>query len=227
MKLLLVEDTPALAEVMALGLRSAGFAVDCAGSAEEADQFLSVATPDVIVLDLGLPDRDGTDLLRDWRSRAILIPVLVMTARGGLNDKVEGLDRGADDYVVKPVAPAEVAARCRALLRRQVASHGGLLTAGNVMFDAASRLLTVGERRVSLPRRETNLLEILLRQYGNVVTRRQIEASIYELSDAPGPNALEASVSRLRKALRDSGATLELHTVRGVGYMLDGRDPDH
>ena len=226
MKLLLVEDTAALADLTRDALAQEGLAVDVARTAAEALATLDVARPDVVVLDLGLPDGDGLDLLARIRRSGCGPPVLVVTARGGLNDRVEGLDGGADDYMVKPAAPAEIAARCRALLRRPGGLLGRRLVAGRLAFDTASRTACVGERRVAIQRRETDVLELLLRRAGLVVARRAMEDAIYALDEAPGPNALEAAVSRLRKALREADAGVVIHTVRGVGYLLaEGEEP--
>jgi DNA-binding response OmpR family regulator len=220
MRLLLIEDVPALADLTRHALEGEGFRVDLARRLATARDALAVAPPDVVVLDLGLPDGDGRDFLVELRRAGHRMPVLVVTARGGLNDKVEGLDDGADDYVVKPVAPAEIAARCRALLRRPDALLGRMLVLGNLGFEPATRNAFVDAARLALPRRETDLLEVLMRRAGQVVPRRAIEDAIYTVDDAPGPNALEACVSRLRRLLRAGGARADIHTVRGIGYML-------
>jgi len=226
MKLLLVEDVLDLAELTRSALVREGFAVDVATNAADAMAILGVAPPDVIILDLGLPDLDGAELLRSLRRRGSAIPILVVTARGGLNDKVEGLDGGADDYLVKPVAPAELAARCRALLRRPQEVIAVQLQVGNVTFDPRLRKLKVGDNELTLARREAAVLESLVRQSGRVVLRSAIENSVYALEDSPGPNALEATISRLRKALQSFGANAEIHTIRGIGYLLrDGLQP--
>lgn len=220
MRLLLVEDVPALASLTAKVLQASGFAVDVASSAADARSHLIAAPPDVVVLDLGLPDANGLDVLAAWRAAGVQTPVLVVTARAGLNDRIDGLDGGADDWLVKPAAPAEIAARCRALLRRPGRLLGARLTAGDLVFDTASRTAEAGGRRVALQRRDGDVLEVLMRRIGSVVNRRVIEDAVYALLEAPGPNALEAAVSRLRRALRDAGAAVEIHTIRGVGYML-------
>ncbi|MCZ8187624.1 MAG: response regulator transcription factor [Beijerinckiaceae bacterium] len=220
MKLLLIEDVPPLAELTREALETEGFTVDHAANVESARAILSVAPPDVIVLDLGLPDGDGLDLLHGLRNAGKAIPVLVVTARAGLNDRIDGLDRGADDYMVKPAAPAEIAARCRALLRRPGGLLGRKLQLGNLAFDTASRSVTAAGRPLVLARREIDVLEVLLRKLGQSVPRRVIEDAIYTLDEAPGPNALEASVSRLRRQLADAGANVEIHTIRGIGYLI-------
>ncbi len=221
MKLLLIEDTPALADLTRDALSRAGFSVDLAASLSEAELIVAAAPPDVIVLDLGLPDGDGRDLLKRLRRGGSGVPVLVVTARGGLNDRIEGLDGGADDYMVKPAAPAEIAARCRALLRRPGAVLGETLQFGALRLDVASRQASIDGAAIQLARRDLAVLEVLMRRAGAVVPRAAIEAAVYSLDEAPGPNALEACVSRIRRALDGAGAGVAIHTVRGVGYLLD------
>ena len=220
MKLLLVEDVPPLAELTRDALQLEGFSVEVAATVEQARAVLAVSLPDVIVLDLGLPDGDGLDLLHGLRSARGSVPVLVVTARAGLNDRINGLDRGADDYIVKPAAPAEIAARCRALLRRPGGLLGRTLQLGALTFDTTSRSVAVAGRTVTLARREIDVLEVLMRKLGQTVPRRAIEDAIYSLEDPPGPNALEASISRLRRQLGEAGADVEIHTIRGIGYLI-------
>ncbi|WP_158043531.1 response regulator [Skermanella pratensis] len=220
MRLLLVEDNERLAGLMAGGLGRAGFAVDAFGSLEEADAAAAAADYDLIVLDLGLPDGDGLAWLKGFRARRRGTPVLVATARGGLGDRVSGLDTGADDYLVKPFEMDELLARCRALLRRPGSCLATVLTAGNVAFDTVSRRISVGGQVIDAPRRELDLIEILLRRAGQVVTRPVLEESLYGFNDEVTPNALEAHVSRLRRRLAEAGADAAIHTVRGVGYLL-------
>jgi DNA-binding response OmpR family regulator len=220
MKLLLIEDVPPLAQLTREALETEGFTVDHAASVESARAILCVAPPDVIVLDLGLPDGDGLALFHGLRNEGNATPVLVVTARAGLNDRIDGLDQGADDYIVKPAAPAEIAARCRALLRRPGGLLGRRLQLGNLALDTASRSVTSAGRQVSLARREIDVLEVLLRKLGQSVPRRVIEDAIYTLDETPGPNALEASVSRLRRQLAEANANVEIHTIRGIGYLI-------
>lgn len=225
MKLLLIEDVPPLAALTREALQGEGFTVDLAASVEEAVETLAVAPPDVIVLDLGLPDGDGLDLLHRLRADGSTVPVLVVTARAGLNDRIEGLDRGADDYIVKPAAPAEIAARCRALLRRPGGLLGRRIQLGTLTFDTASRSVFVAAQPVALARREVDVLEVLLRKQGQTVPRRIIEDAVYAMEEAPGPNALEASISRLRRQLGEAEANVEIHTIRGIGYLISEARP--
>lgn len=220
MKLLLIEDVAPLAELTRIALENEGFRVDVACSISAAEDMLAVASPDVIVLDLGLPDGDGLALLARLRAAGHATPILVVTARVGLNQRIAGLDKGADDYLGKPAAPAEIAARCRALLRRPGGLLGRELSCADLVLDTVGRVAMVGERPLPLARREIDVLEILLRRSGGVASRQMIEAAVYAMDEAFGPNALEASVSRLRKTFAESGAGVALHTIRGVGYML-------
>ncbi|MDR3510640.1 MAG: response regulator transcription factor [Caulobacteraceae bacterium] len=220
MRLLLVEDNRTLGELLATGLTKQGFAVDWRETLEEAAEARSLVPYDAILLDLGLPDGDGLELVRQVRRERDPTPILVLTARGELGDRVAGLDLGADDYLVKPFDVAELAARCRALLRRPGACLGVILESGNVALDTASRTVTVSGAPVATPPREVALIEQLLRRAGQVVPRSSLEDHLYAMDAEVTPNALEVAVSRLRKRLTTAGADLTLRTVHGVGYAL-------
>lgn len=196
-----------------------GFAVDRAADAVAARQFVAATAYDLVVLDIGLPGTSGLSLLREWR-RGSGPPVLLLTALGDVQDRVLGLDAGADDYVVKPVEISELLARCRAVLRRPGLRPGPTLVEGPLVLDPTSRNAELFGERLPLARREFCLLEQLLRKSGRVVPRNLLEQAIYSFDDEVGPNALEASVSRLRKVLEGAGAPLTVVTVRGVGWML-------
>jgi DNA-binding response OmpR family regulator len=159
------------------------------------------------------------------RRTGLRIPILVVTARGGLNDRIEGLDGGADDYVVKPVAPAEIAARCRALLRRPDTLLSSLLIAGDLVLDTVARTARAHGVPLMLGRRDLGVLELLMRRSGTVVTRALIEDAVYALDEMPSANALEAAISRIRKVLNGAHVRVVIHTVRGVGYLLDEDPP--
>jgi len=221
MRLLLVEDNARLAALMASGLTGAGFVVDTSATLADAKSALSVADYDLLLLDIGLPDREGTSLLRPLRAAGHHLPVLIVTARGGLQDRVAGLDLGADDYLVKPFEMAELLARCRALLRRPGQCLGVQLTAGDVLLDTVAHRVTVAGHEQDLGRREFALLELLLRRLGQVVPRQSVEQALYSFDQDISPNAIEAVVSRLRKRLVAAGTTVTIHTVRGVGYLLE------
>jgi DNA-binding response OmpR family regulator len=220
MRILVVEDEARITEILQEALSRAGFAVDLASRCAEAREALSLTAYDAAVLDLGLPDGDGRELLADLQSSRTKIPVLVLTARDTVEDRVSGLDAGADDYVVKPFATAEVIARVRALLRRPGGALGVTLQAGNVSFDTVARDVRVGTTALALPRREGAILEHLMRRLGRVVPKTVLEERLYSLDDELESNAIPVHVHHLRRKLEAAAATAEIHTVRGVGYLL-------
>ena len=220
MRLLLVEDTVRLATLIREGLDRQGFAVDWCETVDGAEHARKIVRYDLVLLDLGLPDGDGLDLIRSMRRSKDDTPILVLTARGGLDDRVRGLDAGADDYLVKPFQIPELAARCRALLRRPGASLGTTLEAGNLTLDTAERVVRVEDVRIDATPREVDLLESLLRRVGHVVAKPMLESALYSMDAMVTPNALEATVSRLRKRLSSAMANVQITTVHGVGYAL-------
>jgi DNA-binding response OmpR family regulator len=220
MRLLLVEDNDSLVGLVSKGLGNAGFEVDTAGSLAVSLEAIANGSYAAIVLDLGLPDGDGGAVLRRLRERGDSTPVLVLTARGTLQDRVAGLHDGADDYLVKPFALEELVARIHALLRRPGDFLGRLRRAGNVAFDVVARQVYVNEQPQMLSARETALLELLIGRVGRVVTKAYAEANLFGQSEEIRSNAIEVYVHRLRKQLADFGANVEIHTVRGVGYLL-------
>jgi DNA-binding response OmpR family regulator len=220
MRLLLVEDNARLASLIREGLDRQGFAVDWCETVDGAEHALKINDYDLMLLDLGLPDGEGLDLVRSLRRRGDMMPILVLTARGGLDDRVAGLDAGADDYLVKPFQIPELAARCRALLRRPGASLGTHLTAGNVTLETAERAVFVTGTRIEATPREVDLLECLLRRAGHVVAKPALEGALYSMDAEVTPNALEACISRLRKRLTAAEADVRIRTVHGVGYAL-------
>ena len=222
MRSLLVEDDPDLGEAVAANPARDGFAVDLVRDLASAEEALAASVHDVMILDLGLPDGDGTTLLRALRRRRSTLPVLILTVRDAVEDRVAGLEAGADDYLVKPFAHAELVARIRALLRRPGRDLGAAIEVGRLRFEPASGHLEVGGRTLVLPRRECMLLEVLLRRLGRVVTRRVLEEALWDQDEEIESNTLESHVSRLRRRLQDSGAGLQIRTIRGVGYMLEG-----
>ncbi|RAR61435.1 DNA-binding response OmpR family regulator [Onishia taeanensis] len=225
MKLLLVEDNQRLANLLADALRDEGFTVDRAETLSATTELCATQPYDLLLLDLGMPDGDGLDFIREHRQREDACPILVITAHGGLDDRVAGLDVGADDYMVKPVEVPELAARCRVLLRRSVPGSPVTLSFANVSFEVSSREVSVDGEPVSLAPRELDLLERLMLRAGHVVPKARLEQVLYALSEEVSPNALEASVSRLRKRLRQTGADVVLHTAHGIGYALVAKTP--
>jgi len=220
MRLLLIEDNARLASLVREGLDQQGFAVDWCETVDAAEHALQINDYDLMLLDLGLPDGDGLDLVRSLRRRHDMMPILILTSRGGLDDRVAGLDAGADDYLVKPFQIRELAARCRALLRRPGASLGTRLTVGNVVLESAERVVAVADIRIDATPREVDLLECLLRRAGHVIGKPALENALYSMDAEVTPNALEATVSRLRKRLGAAGANVQIRTVHGVGYAL-------
>ncbi|CAA6604007.1 DNA-binding response regulator in two-component regulatory system with QseC [Rhodospirillaceae bacterium LM-1] len=220
MRILVVEDEPHLAELVRDHLSRVPFAVDLACCLDEGMSLLAANRYDAIVLDRGLPDGDGIELLRLLRVKGDATPVLAATARDQITDRIHGLDLGMDDYLVKPYDLGELTARLKALLRRAGQTLGGVQTAGNVTLDTVRGSAEVEGRPVALARRQLMLLETLMRSAGRVVSRQHIEDSLYGIDDLIDSNALEANISRLRKMLADQHASVTIHTVRGVGYML-------
>lgn len=220
MRILVVEDNERLAELVCKGLRNGGFAADSFGSLGDADAALSSVSYDAAILDLGLPDGDGMDLLKLARKRGQSLPVLLLTARDGVEDRVRGLNGGADDYLVKPFAMDELLARMRALLRRPCAALEVQLSCGRLRMDTTAREVLVDESVMSIPRREMELLEQLLRRAGRIVPKRALEEGLYGFDDDVSSNTLEVLLSRLRKRLTQAKAGVTIHTLRGVGYML-------
>ncbi|MGC8474797.1 MAG: response regulator transcription factor [Acetobacteraceae bacterium] len=226
MRLLLIEDNDRLSGLLGRLLLDAGFAVDTAATVADADAALAVMEYELILLDLGLPDGDGADILARLRRAGGQALVLVATARADLVDRVQTLNAGADDYLVKPFSPDELLARVRALLRRRGAAAVEVLSFANLVFDTRALRLTVGGAPVELPRREQGVLTALLRQPGKVLRREALERAIYSFDDADvTPNAIEAAVSRLRRRLEAAGAAATITAMRGVGYLLSPRPP--
>ncbi len=220
MRVLLVEDNEELSKLVAGSLKATGFDADLVGNAADAINVLASTHYSAVILDLGLPDEDGAAVLRSIRSRQSAVPVLILTARDGVNDRVAGLRAGADDYLVKPFAFEELAARLEALMRRPGQLLGKSLQLGNLVFDTVGRQAFIDGAPQMLSARELAVLEILMRRSGRVVTKRVVEDQIFGLAAEIGSNAVEVYVHRLRKTLQDLGASATIHTIRGVGYLI-------
>jgi DNA-binding response OmpR family regulator len=218
--LLLIEDNERFAALLRQGLAGAGFTVDVLASAKDASAGLETGRWDIVVLDRGLPDADGLDVLTAMRRRCDTTPVLILTAHGSLKDRVTGLQSGADDYLVKPFALEELVARLQALLRRPGNLLGLALRLGNLTLDTVARQVFVEDRPIAFSAREIAVLEHLMRRSGRVVAKTLLESSLYGPAQEVGSNALEVHVHRLRRHLTETGATVQVHTVRGVGYMI-------
>ena len=226
MRVLVVEDDPVVLDVATTGLRDAGFAVDAVDCAESAETALHSEHFDLLLLDLGLPGMDGLEFLRTLRRRrddAARLPVLVLTARDGLDDRVVGLELGADDYLVKPFELRELVARCRSLIRRTGSAVSSEIRFGGLELDSAARTVVSDGRRIELTPREWSILEYLLLHAGTVVRKARLLQAISGWDDSLAPNAVEVYLSRLRVKLEGTGVTIR--TVRGVGYRLEEGAP--
>ena len=221
MKVLLVEDEPELASALRTALTRHGVVLDHVPTLAEAIEATSSFPYDVLILDRRLPDGEGLSLIPKLRAEGNSVPVLVLTARGDLADKVEGLDHGADDYLAKPFAVNELLARIRALARRPAALQSDCVTAGLLSYDFARRDATVEQRSLDLTRREHLVLGALLRHLGRMVSRATLMDAVFGMDDEVQPNALDTHVSRLRRKLADADSRLIINGVRGVGYMLE------
>lgn len=220
MRLLLVEDTLRLRQLLVEAVHAAGWRVDAVGSVREAEEAIACADYDLLLIDLGLPDGDGLELIRSLRRRKKETPILILTARAAIDERIAGLDAGADDYLVKPFNHGEFLARCRALLRRAPATAQPQLAAGNVIFDISAGVARCGPDEITLTPRERTVLEILMRETGRVVNKRKIEHALSEFGDELSSNAVETAISRLRRKLDGAETRTSLETVRGIGYML-------
>lgn len=220
MRLLLVEDDAMVGEGVLAGLRQEGFAVDWVRDGQAAELAIENDVYDLVVLDLGLPRKDGLEVLSTMRSKGNTVPVLIMTARDAVSDRVQGLDRGADDYVVKPFDLDELAARVRALLRRRAGRAAPLITHGDLVINPATREASLAGRPLTLSAREFALLEALLDRPGAVLSRAQLEERIYGWGEEVESNTVEVYVHSLRRKL----GTGFIRNVRGVGYTVP-REP--
>ena len=219
MRILVTEDNAILAEGIARALRSDGYAVDVASDGMIADAALAAETFDVAVLDLSLPGMDGLDVLRRLRARKGDTAVLILTARDGLDDRIKGLDLGADDYMVKPFELSELEARVRALIRRRVGLRSSVVELGRLSFDMSGRIVRIDGVSQEIPQRELDVLETLILRAGQVVSKEKIIESLVDFEHDVSSNAIEQYVSRLRRRLEPAG--IKIRAVRGLGYILE------
>ena len=221
MRILLAEDDPLLGDGLQAGLRQLGFLVDWVRDGDAAERELRAQPYAAVVLDLGLPRKDGLDVLSAIRQAGVQVPVLILTARDAVSDRIRGLDVGADDYVVKPVDLNELAARLRALVRRAHGQPQECLSARDVVLDPAAHSVRLAGEPVALSTREYDLLHALMLNADRVLSREQLEHHLYSWGQEVESNAVEVHIHNLRRKL---GSTL-IHTVRGVGYMLQREPP--
>ena len=220
MRILVVEDEEAIATFVVQGLKEAGYAVDHAADAAECLYWAAIAEYDVIILDVMLPDQDGLAVCAQLRRRGLRAPVLMVTARDAVDDRVAGLDSGADDYLIKPFAFAELLARIRALLRREPALKGTVLQVADLQLDTTSRAVRRGDRPITLTSKEYSLLEYLMRHPNQTLTRGAIAEHVWNYDFDNLTNLIDVHIFALRRKLDDAHHLMLLHTVRGVGYRL-------
>lgn len=219
MRVLLVEDDQILGDAMLRSLERSGYVVDWTRSGKDADLALGDQVYDIALLDLGLPKMDGFEILRRLRDRKSSLPVLIVTARDSLDDRIKGLDLGADDYIIKPFDMPELLARVRAHIRRAQAVATTTIAYGPLIYDTVDRLARLDGEPMQLSPRELDILETMLFKLGKVVTKEQLVEKLCNWDDELGSNAIEVYVHRLRKKLQPLG--IDLRTVRGLGYLLD------
>jgi two-component system OmpR family response regulator len=218
-RLLIAEDDPVLADGLSRSLRAGGYAVDVVADGEAADSALATQSFDLLILDLGLPKLSGLEVLRRLRARQARLPVLILTAADSVEQRVKGLDLGADDYMAKPFALTELEARARALTRRAMGGAATLLRHGPLGFDQVGRVATLHGEPLDLSARELGLLEVLLARTGRLVSKEQLVDHLCEWGEEVSHNAIEVYVHRLRKKIESSG--VHIVTVRGLGYSLE------
>ncbi|MGB7432248.1 MAG: response regulator transcription factor [Ahrensia sp.] len=222
MRILLVEDNIELATMLADRFRAQGDAVDIESDGSGAAQLLAHSTFDIVVLDVNLPGKDGYGVLRSMRERSDATPVLMLTARSEIDDRVAGLDSGADDYVVKPIEFRELAARCRALARRRTGQADNVFKCGNFLYDRTAKRAFINDTDLDLRNRDVQLLEAFLGSLDRVIAKEDVADKIYSFEETPSLNAVEQGVTRLRKKLE--GSPIIIRTIRGLGYIANARE---
>lgn len=221
MRILLIEDDRHLGAAVSDLLRQEGYAVDWERDGQAANEILQYQSYDAMVVDIGLPGMDGVQILQAMRARRDRTPVLMLTARSAIDDRIEALDFGADDYLAKPFDVREFLSRCRALLRRSAGEASDRVVLGELVFDGVAKTVTIDNTQILLPNREFRLLEILLRRRGRLLDKDQIAAQLFDFDHDAGPNAIEVYIGRLRKKL---AGVATIRTVRGLGYGIDEVD---
>ncbi|MFJ6322134.1 MULTISPECIES: response regulator [unclassified Rhizobium] len=226
MRLLLVEDSARLRDLLTESVHHAGWRLDSVAMAAAALLATQTVSYDLALVDLGLPDGDGLDLIRDLRRDGFIAPILVVTARGSIDDRVAALDGGADDYLLKPFNHIELLARCRALLRRRAPHYSESIVLGGLSFDPASGVVAAGGEPLAIAPRERSVLELLLRNADRVTSKQIIESKLSEFGDDISTNAVELAVSRLRRRLAPFDLPIRIETIRGIGYLLREKRED-
>lgn len=220
MHILIAEDDEVLADGLCRSMRQQGYAVDYISDGQEADLILRGSQPfDLVILDLGLPRLDGLCVLRNMRERNCRVPVIILTARDGVGDRVKGLDLGADDYLVKPFSLAELEARVRALIRRGQCGVNPVYTCGTMTFDSVGRRAAINGETLELTTRELSVLEALMSRIGWVVSKEQLIERLYSYAEEASGNAIEVYIHRLRKKIESAGVSIK--TIRGLGYIIE------
>jgi DNA-binding response OmpR family regulator len=220
MKLLVIEDEPRMRELLETGLRQQGFAIDSTGLGVEGETWASRGVYDLVILDVMLPDRDGTDVCRNLRKSGVATPVIMLTALGATDEKIDGLDAGADDYLTKPFEFSELIARIRAILRRGQPTESHTLSYGGLELDLYTRRAVRDSKRIDLSNKEFMLLELLMRNPNRVLTRQQIGEKVWDMNFDPASNVIDVYIAMLRKQIdRDFPQPL-IHTVKGAGYRF-------
>ncbi|GEA07659.1 DNA-binding response regulator [Alteromonas sp. KUL42] len=216
MRVLLVEDDKPLSNALAVSLQNANYVVDCVFTGHDALVTLQAGENDIVILDLGLPDMDGLEVLKSIRKRLTTLPVLILTARDKTLDKISGLDAGADDYLPKPFEIDELLARLRVLERRLGTASQSIINVKNVSLDTAHHTLTIDGNEVHLPRRELMVLKALIENAGRILSKHQLESKLYEWGEEVASNTIEVHISHLRKKMPENF----IKTIRGVGYCI-------
>ncbi|MFC5522202.1 response regulator [Polaromonas jejuensis] len=219
MRLLLIEDSAELAKWLAKALQGSGYAVDMAHDGQDADHLLFTQTYDAVILDLELPSMDGLTVLRRLRARGSTVPVMVLTARGELSDRVAGLNLGADDYLAKPFELSELEARLHALIRRAHGVSAPLITLGPLSYESVGRTFTLGGATLALRPKEHAVLEVLLLRGGKAISKEKLFEKVFSVDATTGQDVVEIYIHRLRKQLHNSGVSII--TLRGLGYLLE------
>ena len=225
MRILIAEDDPVLADGLSRSLRANGYAVDMVTSGDAADAALAAQGFDLLILDIGLPRMNGLDVLKRLRARGADVPVLILTAADSVEQRVKGLDLGADDYMAKPFALSELEARVRALTRRAAGGSQNLLRHGPLTLDLTGRVAALNDTPLELSARELGLLEILMQRAGRLISKEQLVDHLCEWGEEVSNNAIEVYVHRLRKKLETAG--IRIATVRGLGYCLQRAAAEH